>query len=164
MTYHTSLLEDWIEQLYKKIGVYRPEQLNYRDIAKKLNIRLTYLEMTSRLFKDLVIIDSRLSSEEQFEDFAHEACHILRHAGNHMIINDLFLELQESQAKRFVYHFCVPTFMLRNLTFCKSRKETVYLIASTFKVTYQLADKRLRLYENKLSYQRFVSSTLGKAQ
>ncbi|WP_226639262.1 ImmA/IrrE family metallo-endopeptidase [Priestia flexa] len=157
MTYHTSLLEDWIEQLYKKIGIYHPEQLDYRDIAKKLNIRLTYLEMTSRLFKDLVIIDSRLSTEEQFEDFAHEACHILRHAGNHMIINDLFLELQESQAKHFVYHFCVPTFMLRNLTFCKSRKETVYLIASTFKVSYELAEKRLDLFENKVNYHKFLN-------
>ncbi|WEA46855.1 ImmA/IrrE family metallo-endopeptidase [Priestia aryabhattai] len=163
MTYYTSLLEDWIEQLYQQIGIYHPEQLDYRSIAKKLNIKLKFTDMSSRLFKGSIIIDSRLTPEEQFEDFAHEACHSLRHAGNHMIINDLFLDLQEFQAKHFIFHFCVPTFMLRNLNFHRSRKETIYLIANTFGVTNSLAERRLELYENKINYQRLLDTNKVRA-
>jgi len=154
MAYHTSLLEDWIEQLYQQIGIYHPEQLDYQTIAKKLNIKLKFRAISSRLYKDVILIDDRLTPEQQFEEFSHEVCHKLRHAGNHMVMPDMFLELQEFQANHFALHFCVPTFMLKNLNFQRSRKETVHLIATTFGVTYEFAQKRLEIYENKLYYQK----------
>ncbi|MEK1833241.1 ImmA/IrrE family metallo-endopeptidase [Priestia megaterium] len=113
MTYHTSLLEDWIEQLYQQIGIYHPEQLDYQTIAKKLNIKLKFRAISSRLYKDVILIDDRLTPEQQFEEFSHEVCHKLRHAGNHIVMPDMFLELQEFQANHFSLHFCVPTFMLK---------------------------------------------------
>jgi Zn-dependent peptidase ImmA (M78 family) len=158
MNYQTSLLEDWIYQFYKQIGISSPGQLDFRVIADCLGIQLEFWEVSSRLYKKKLIIDSRLTPQEQWEDFAHEICHKLRHSGNHMTMPDMFLELQEFQANHFSYHFCVPTFMLRKLNFQKSRKETVYLIADIFNVTYALADKRLAMYENKMLYQKFLSS------
>ena len=156
MNYQTSLLEDWVYQLYKQIGIYSPDQLDVQIIADRLGIQLEFWEVSSRLYKKKLIIDSRLTPEEQWQDFAHEICHKLRHAGNHMVMPDMFLELQEFQANHFSFHFCVPTFMLRKLNFQKSRKETVYLIASTFNVTYAFAEKRLVMYENKMLYQHYL--------
>jgi len=48
--------------------------------------------------------------------------------------------------------------MLKNLNFQKSRKETIYLIAVTFNVTYAFAEKRLVIYENRILSQKFLSS------
>ena len=158
MNYQTSLLEDWIYQLYKQIGISFPGQLDFQVIADRLGIQLEFWEVSSRLYNRKLIIDSRLSPEEQWQDFAHEICHKLRHAGNHMVMPDMFLELQEFQANHFVLHFCVPTFMLRKLNFRKSRKETIYLISNTFGVTFELANKRLELYENKVNFQKFLSN------
>jgi Zn-dependent peptidase ImmA (M78 family) len=158
MNYQTSLLEDWVYQLYKQIGIYSPDQLDVQIIADRLGIQLEFWEVSSRLYKKKLIIDSRLTPEEQWQDFAHEICHKLRHAGNHMVMPDMFLELQEFQANHFSFHFCVPTFMLRKLNFQKSRKETVYLIASIFNVTYAFAEKRLVMYENKMLHQNCLSN------
>lgn len=159
MNYQTSLLEDWIYQCYKRIGINSPDQLDVQIIADRLGIQLEFWEVSSRLYNRKLIIDSRLTPEEQWQDFAHEICHKLRHAGNHMVMSDMFLELQEFQANHFVLHFCVPTFMLRKLNFRKSRKEVIYLIANTFGVTYKLSEKRLELYENKINYQKLINKT-----
>ncbi|MGR6338425.1 ImmA/IrrE family metallo-endopeptidase [Priestia megaterium] len=154
MNYQTSLLEDWIYQFYKQIGIYSPDQLDFPVIADCLGIKLEFWEVSSRLYKRKMIIDSRLTLQEQWQDFAHEICHKLRHYGNHMTMPEMFLELQEFQANHFALHFCVPTFMLKNLNFQKSRKETLYLIAITFGVTYEFAEKRLVIYENRVLSQK----------
>ncbi|GAB1809788.1 ImmA/IrrE family metallo-endopeptidase [Priestia megaterium] len=158
MNYQTSLLEDWIYQFYKQIGVYSPDQLDFPVIADCLGIQLEFWEVSSRLYKGTMIIDSRLTPQEQWQEFAHEICHKLRHYGNHMTMPEMFLELQEFQANHFALHFCVPTFMLKNLNFQKSRKETIYLIAITFGVTYEFAEKRLVIYENKILSQKCLSN------
>ncbi|RDZ07931.1 ImmA/IrrE family metallo-endopeptidase [Priestia megaterium] len=158
MNYQTSLLEDWIHQFYKQIGVYSPDQLDFPVIADCLGIQLEFWEVSSRLYRGTMIIDSRLTPQEQWQDFAHEICHKLRHYGNHMTMPEMFLELQEFQANHFALHFCVPTFMLKNLNFQKSRKETIYLIAITFGVTYEFAEKRLVIYENRILSQKCLSN------
>lgn len=41
MRYTNSHLEDWIENLYKKIDITEPEQINFERIAESLDIRLS---------------------------------------------------------------------------------------------------------------------------
>ncbi|MFB8734155.1 ImmA/IrrE family metallo-endopeptidase [Bacillus sp. SL00103] len=51
------------------------------------------------------ILNRSLSPEEQWQDFAHELCHVLKAYRQSFQMNKLFRELQEFQAKQFMYHF-----------------------------------------------------------
>ncbi|HLR71553.1 MAG TPA: ImmA/IrrE family metallo-endopeptidase [Pseudogracilibacillus sp.] len=75
--------------------------------------------------------------------FGHEVCHYLRHCGNQLKMHPLFLQLQESQANHFAYHFCVPTFMLQQL-----REVTIYDVMELFNVEFDFALRRLEMYRN----------------
>lgn len=83
------------------------------------------------------------------EDFGHELCHVLKHAGNHFQMNKLFRELQEFQANQFMYHFCVPTFMLLQMELPQWRSQALATIAAVFRVTKEFADKRLDMFERR---------------
>ncbi|MCY1631342.1 MULTISPECIES: ImmA/IrrE family metallo-endopeptidase [Bacillus] len=63
--------------------------------------------MTSRYYNAVIILDSRLSPPEQWKEFGHELCHVLRHEGNQLTMSPLSAELQEMQANVFAYKFCV---------------------------------------------------------
>lgn len=151
MKYQTTLLEDWIKDFYYDIGIFHPHQLDFIEIAYRLGMVVSFENMSSRIYKEKVIIDERLPPREQWEDFGHELCHSLRHYGNQMIMSEDFLQLQEFQAHYFSLHFCIPTFMLQKLKFPYTRGQAIYLIAETFKVTYLFAKKRLEMYESKIS-------------
>ncbi|MGD6845268.1 ImmA/IrrE family metallo-endopeptidase [Bacillus infantis] len=151
MNYPTSLLEDWIKDFYYDIGIFHPHQLDLTEIAYRLGMVVSFENMSSRIYKEKVIIDERLPTQEQWEDFGHELCHALRHFGNQMIMSEEFLQLQEFQARYFSLHFCIPTFMLQNLKFPFTRGQAIHLIAETFKVTYLFAKRRLEMYESKIS-------------
>jgi Zn-dependent peptidase ImmA (M78 family) len=168
MKYQTSLLEDWIDRLYIQLGIRSPDQLDFKIISERLRIPLDIRNLSSRIYEGEIIINSRLTPEEQWQEFGHELCHKLRHAGNQMFMPRPFFQLQEFQANYFAYHFCVPTFMLQKLDIPRSRQEAIYLIAVTFGVTCEFADKRLQMYEEKLhvlkcseTSQAFVSNSLN---
>ncbi|CAM4019849.1 ImmA/IrrE family metallo-endopeptidase [Mesobacillus zeae] len=147
MRYHTTLLEDWIQNFYFNIGVFHPHQLDIEDIIHRVGYSLTYRNISSRFYNDEVIIDERLTPQQQWQEFAHELCHAERHSGNQLIMPQQFIELQEYQANLFAYHFCVPTFMLRNIVLPSNRKEAALLISGTFNVEFKFAVFRLRIYE-----------------
>ncbi|WP_074554588.1 ImmA/IrrE family metallo-endopeptidase [Bacillus cereus] len=152
--YHTTQLEDHIHELYESLYISIPEHINMKIIAKKLNIWLHFAPFGSRaICKDglpSIIIDSRSPFYHQWEDFGHELCHILFHVGNQICMPKLFLEYQEMKASNFMLHFCVPTFMLRTLNLPEARQEAIYLIATTFNVSFHTAEQRLLHYEMKL--------------
>ena len=78
-------------------------------IAAHFNIWIHYENVNSMMIKHdgmySIILNSSLSKEKQWEDFAHELCHVLKHAGNQLYMNQMFRELQEFQANQFMYHF-----------------------------------------------------------
>lgn len=151
MNYTTSLLEDWIEEFYKKLGIFHPHQLDLHSIANRLGYSVSYRDISSRFYDDSVIIDERLSPQEQWQDFAHELCHVERHAGNQLLMTKQFIELQEYQANLFAYHFCVPSFMLLKLPLPDFSKQAIYFVANTFNVTLEFAEHRLDLFWNRIS-------------
>lgn len=151
MKYTTSLLEDWIEIFYSRIGIYHPRQLDLHTIANRLGYSVIYRDISSRFYNDSVIIDVRLSPQEQWQEFAHEVCHLERHAGNQLAMPQPFVELQEYQANLFAYHFCVPTFMLLSLQIPENIKQAIYFIANTFFVTLEFAEHRLNLFWKKIN-------------
>ena len=151
--YYTHL-EDYIKNLYLSLAVHSPSQLDMRDIAKKLNIRLHYFdeESESNFLGGVprIFLNKNLNIQEQWQDFAHELCHVLLHAGNQRFLPHNFLLYQEMKANNFMYHFCIPTFMLEKIDLPRYKNESIKLIAETFNVTLIFAEKRLEMYENKV--------------
>nr|WP_309101648.1 ImmA/IrrE family metallo-endopeptidase [Fredinandcohnia onubensis] len=152
MKYQTTLLEDWIKDFYYKLDIYHPHQLDFLDIAARLGLVVSFQDFSSRLFRDEIIIDKRLDSKNQWQDFAHELCHLLRQEGNQLVMNNDFLNIQESKAENFALHFCVPTFMLLNYEISNffNLRDGVEYIAETFKVTETFAERRLIHFRNQL--------------
>lgn len=141
MKYHSTLLEDAVKHLYVNLGIYYPHQLDILAIAEYLEIKVHFWNVTSRIYKKEIIIDSRLSPEQQWEDFGHELCHLLLQYGNQILyINSLFLEYQEWKANNFALHFCVPTFMLQKYKIA-TITDGIPFITNKFQVRQEIAEK-----------------------
>ncbi|MFB8734109.1 ImmA/IrrE family metallo-endopeptidase [Bacillus sp. SL00103] len=59
----------------------------------------------------LFFLNKNLSKEEQWQDFAHELCHIVRQSSkftNFHLTKTLWNIYQERQANYFAYHFLYP--------------------------------------------------------
>lgn len=142
-------IEKYIYNFYKRISISEPHHLGVHSISERINLPVLYWEFTSEAThydgRYKMFINQHLPPQQQWQDFGHEICHILRHDGdqNGMVMS--FLELQEWQANYFSYHFCVPTFMLVTL-----EEVTVYEIMTQFNVDFEFASKRLNLLNNKI--------------
>ncbi|WP_225434113.1 ImmA/IrrE family metallo-endopeptidase [Peribacillus tepidiphilus] len=159
MNYIYTTLEDYITKLYQELDIHVPNQLDMIDISVKLNIFLHFEDVNSAAVDRnglySMIIDRRLSKQKQWQDFGHELCHILLHAGNQLAMPRDFVKLQEAKANNFALHFCVPTFMLLNIPLPKTRNEFIYIISETFNVEYNFAMRRLEHFEKQLFGMKF---------
>jgi Zn-dependent peptidase ImmA (M78 family) len=158
--YQFTPLEDDIKKMYQSLGIMEPYQLDMMDIAEKLDIWVCYKKMGSKAVDDdglfTMFLDIRLSPSDQWQEFGHELCHLLRQAGNQLVLKDSFVRFQETKAENFSYEFCVPSFMLLNLSLPQQRSEAVQFVSETFNVTLDFADKRLAQIERRL-----MNSQLG---
>ena len=111
-------------------------------LAKRLNLNIYYGRTGLRLDNNIVIIKSNKQKEWQL--FGHEVGHYLRHTGNHLAMHSLFMDMQEYQATHFAYHFCIPTFMLHEIS-----EFSVYNVMNLFNVEYGFASRRLEMYQSK---------------
>jgi Zn-dependent peptidase ImmA (M78 family) len=152
--YHTTRLEDYTENLYHSLAIFAPEQMDIMEIAQKLNIWVYFAPIGSCALERngllSIVLDERKSSQEQFEDFAHEVAHLFFHAGNQLNMPKMFLDYQEAKAHNFAMQFCIPTFMLQKLSLPTTKSEAIHMLSHTFNVTPQLADKRLVHYQNQV--------------
>nr|WP_077737009.1 ImmA/IrrE family metallo-endopeptidase [Bacillus sonorensis] len=153
MEFYLTHLEEYVKNMYLKFGFFEPQHIDMNRVAAGLNIWIHYENMDSMMIKHdgmySIILNSKLSRQKQWEDFAHELCHVLKHAGNQLNMNKMFRELQEFQANQFMYHFCVPTFMLLKLDFPELRCNAVKMVADLFNVTDEFAAKRIELFEKR---------------
>lgn len=143
--YTTTALEDWITNLYNKLNIYTPSDININRLAYCFTIFLHYKPMPARFdiygrYKGIVL-DSRCALEDQREQFLHELCHILRHAGHQTMMPEAFRELQEWDAEKFVMYAALPYSMLINYDF--NDEHLIQHLMDDFKVTEELCVKRL---------------------
>ncbi|MGG1314041.1 ImmA/IrrE family metallo-endopeptidase [Cohnella laeviribosi] len=145
--YRPTPFEQWIENLWRKAGILTPGQLTIDEVASRLNVWVHYLDVTSRALEWMgmrtILIDKRLGRAEQWADFLHELCHILRHAGNQTLMPRSFLEHQEAEANRFTLYASMPYYMLKDMPLPERKNEAVACIASRFGVTFAMASRRL---------------------
>ncbi|MEH6943518.1 ImmA/IrrE family metallo-endopeptidase [Bacillus sp. JJ722] len=177
MKYILTSLEEDVKELYKYLHIQSPNDIDMYNIANDLDIWIHYHKDDSKLFKSIyglysIFLDERLSEQEQWQDFGHELCHAIKHVGNQDAMRYLFRCLQESQANNFMYHFCVPTFLLleMNISNYLNIEDGVEIIASTFNVTKEFARKRLEMFRNQImqakadeEHRRYMESRYPKA-
>jgi Zn-dependent peptidase ImmA (M78 family) len=156
MNYTYTPLEDFIKDLYKRLSFTVPIEFNIKQIAEKLNISLHFYDDGSTAIRRNgifhIFIDERLTPQEQWQDFGHELCHVLRHDGSQYGMVQPFLYLQENQAENFMYHFCVPTFMLLNYKISNflDVKAGIQFVVQNFNVTETFAEERLKRFKRQI--------------
>ncbi|EWG08860.1 ImmA/IrrE family metallo-endopeptidase [Cytobacillus firmus] len=156
MQYQLTPLEKNIQELYNFLEIDSPKDIDMEYIADKLDIWIHYWDRESKMHCAnglySIILDKRKSKVEQWLDFAHELGHVVSHVGNQNKMYYLFKKLQERQAHNFMYHFCVPTFMLLNyqLNEFANIEDGVYFISETFNVNEEFARVRLCHFRNQL--------------
>ncbi|WP_406945717.1 ImmA/IrrE family metallo-endopeptidase [Halobacillus sp. SY10] len=159
MILYTSL-ENYVFKLLNSIQVSKPDQLDIELIARNLDIDLEYWEKPSEAMviekKGYIFLNNALSKNEQKLDFGHELAHVLMDCGQQYGMPELFREYQEWKADAFAFHFCVPTFMLEEMDIPFDIYKATRLIQKTFKVTAEVAVKRLKQYENKRQEERYL--------
>lgn len=148
MTFVYTHLEDYIRDLYTSIGITKPSQLDPRIIGSKLGFTVIYLPIDSVSYDNIIIIDSRLSKQEQWQEFCHELGHVISHSGNQTKTHPLFREYQEWKANNFALQASVPTFMLNKIRLPIDEELAIIKICLLFKVEYDFAEKRLNHYLN----------------
>src|SRR5690625_5314205 len=116
-----------------------PRQLDVEKIAGMLSINVYYGTSNYRVGNNVILKKSTKPREWQM--FAHELCHCLRHVGNQLNMHYLFVDLQEYQADHFAYHFCVQTFLLVNL-----REVCVVIISRIFNIEKDVELMSLKIF------------------
>ncbi|MDG0809724.1 ImmA/IrrE family metallo-endopeptidase [Cohnella rhizosphaerae] len=163
--YQPTPLEQWIEALWHRAGILRPDQLTIEEVSDRLDVWVHYMNASSKALEWMgirsVLIDLRLTAERQWEDYLHELCHILRHAGNQTVMPRAFLEHQEAEAKRFVLYASMPFSMIKDIKLPAIRGEAVQLLASRFGVTCELADVRLDQFQRR-AFEAVLWEEIGK--
>ncbi|MFC5450807.1 ImmA/IrrE family metallo-endopeptidase [Paenibacillus aestuarii] len=152
--YQLTPLEAWIERLYTQHGITAPEHLTISHLSAKLGIWTYYMDMNSMAVehegKVSINVDRRLSAREQWEDFLHEVCHVLRHSGNQMIMPEPYTDWQEQDAAAFQLYAALPFSMIRHLSLPERTSEMIEVLSEEFQVTYKLAKVRLEQIQRRV--------------
>jgi Zn-dependent peptidase ImmA (M78 family) len=147
-------LELWVSDKYKKMKMLKPEDICEDKIAWIYKIFYFKKPIPSNSFENgkfkSITIDSRIVPPLQREQFYHEWCHILRHAGNQNMMPAAFRELQEYDARNFTRYAAIPLHMLD-----KYDLRDPFIIEhwqEDFKVTEELCAERLEKLKSKLYF------------
>ncbi|MED1607793.1 ImmA/IrrE family metallo-endopeptidase [Cytobacillus kochii] len=157
MNYTLTNLEDNIKKLYLLLEITKPSEIDIWQFAHYFDIWIEFEESKSELVETqkglfTICLDKRNSYQNQWQDFAHEFGHVIRHVGKQHKLRSYFRDFQEFQANNFMYHFCVPTFMLfeYNVSNYLDIENGAKFVSTTFNVTEEFAKKRMILFRDKL--------------
>ncbi len=149
MTSTESRTEKFVREFYSENGVTQPSHLGIQNIAPLVGLEVIIHPELSLFWNDTIVI--REGTERQhWQRFGHEVCHFLRHCGDQRYMHELFIELQENQARNFAYHFCVPSFMLEEIDLPNNMAQSAGMIAKIFGVEYSFAERRIEQYYQKI--------------
>lgn len=145
--YERTYLEEWVEGLYKQIGITSPSDLTIENVSARLRIGVTFAPgVSDEVIFDAdyahIFINSLHCPQRQWEVFCHELCHPLRHLGNQLLLPDEFRKWQERDAQAFQFYAAVPFFLLQKLELPDHEKELIDLLSVEFGVTHRFAKRR----------------------
>jgi len=147
---YTTHTEDFVHEFYARMGILEPQQFDFQEIATQFGIQLFYWpDKSQALFlkeQAYIFLNEQLTPQQRWQDFCHELAHVLLHSGHQGRMSPLFREYQENKANNFMYHACIPTFMLDELEQYDASVLTVQHVQQLFNVEYDFAVKRLEQY------------------
>jgi hypothetical protein len=150
--YKTTILEDWVIKKYKGMHIIKPDHIDIKYVARYFHIyiHLSNLPTDHKILGRYrgIFLNNRLTSEEKREAFFHEFCHIQRHAGIQCNMPGPFRELQEWDAANFTLYAAIPYHMIQFIPFDEA--SCIYETARIFKVTPELAEKRINQIRRRL--------------
>lgn len=142
--------EDFIKNFYSSLSITNPLQLQYKKVATSLGIKIFYWNKTSQVLFDkhrvYIFLNEQLTTAQLWQDFCHELGHVLLHTGQQKHMSKSWIEYLENKANNFMYHACIPSFMLDEIN---SDTLTIENVQQIFNVEYAFAEKRLTQYLNK---------------
>lgn len=147
--YRMTILEEFVEETYKRVGITSPHQITVEELSQRLNVWVHLSDVKSRALEAVpgmysMFLDSRLSEHQQRLDFLHELCHLLRHAGNQMTMPESYTQMQELEAEQFVLYAAMPASMLSQLTpIMPTMADAIPCLVEIFDVPLDLAAKRV---------------------
>ncbi|MBD8013844.1 ImmA/IrrE family metallo-endopeptidase [Planococcus wigleyi] len=145
-------LEEYIAQLLNRIDIFHPHELSIGNIYPRLGLTVHYIPHDSMAIAGNLFLDNRKNEEAQWQDFGHELCHALWHAGDQAILPLSMREYQEWKAENFSQHFCIPSLMLNKMRLPNNENEAIWMIMETFGVERWFAEKRLQQYLRNLIF------------
>ncbi|KYG91477.1 ImmA/IrrE family metallo-endopeptidase [Metasolibacillus sp. FSL H7-0170] len=150
--YYYTHLEDYITRFYMQLGITDLSLLSFQEVAARLGVKVFYWsERSQALFiegRAYIFLEENLSPEEEWQDFCHELCHVLLHSGNQFDLPPLFQKYQEHKANNFMYHACVPTFLLERMELYDFTHKEIAKIQQNFCVEHDFAKNRLIQFLN----------------
>src|SRR5699024_3007642 len=77
--------ELYIYNFLKSLSIYCPDQLNIENISRKSKIEVQYWDCSSESVHykghKIILLNNNLTYQQQWQEFGHELCHVLWHAG-----------------------------------------------------------------------------------
>lgn len=145
--YKKTHLEQFVEQLFIEHNIVNPEQITIQSLSSAFNIYVRYAPIGSRAYESdsgmrCILLDSRFAPMKQRLDFLHELCHLLRHAGNQLIMPDFFVQAQEVDAEKFVLYASMPYFMLNPQQLPEDYNQAIEQLSIIFGVPRKMAKVR----------------------
>lgn len=161
LIYFPTPLESWITEKYKRMRILTPNDLSEERIAWIYNIFYFKKPIPSTSYENgnfkSITVDSRIVPPLQREQFYHEWCHILRHAGHQMkIMPAAFKELQEFDARNFTRYAAIPYHMLHEYDL--NDPNIIDHWQKDFKVSEELCTERLNHIRRRLINQKGVKN------
>ncbi|MGG1880170.1 ImmA/IrrE family metallo-endopeptidase [Paenibacillus cisolokensis] len=155
--YYETHIEQVISNHYKNNKFIEPDDLEIIRIAESLEVDLRFdnCKSCSDTEDRIIILNIREPQIRSRMIFFHELCHVLFHSGDQRRMPPLFKDAQEYEADNFILYAAMPFFMINRLQLPSSKTEMIQTLATTFKVPFNLAEKRLdqirrREYEGRL--------------
>ncbi|CQR58453.1 ImmA/IrrE family metallo-endopeptidase [Paenibacillus riograndensis] len=158
--YKKTHLEHFVEQIYIDHHIQIPEDITIEKLSTELNIYVEYAPIRSRAYESnsgirCILLDNRITPMKQRFEFLHELCHILRHAGNQMVLPSPFIKAQEEDAEKFLLYATMPFFMIQPGALSDEYDVAIHQLSSIFGVSKDMAKKRFdqilrREYEGEL--------------
>lgn len=145
--YKKTHLENFVENLYISHSILQPEDITISRLSAELNIHVDYAPVQSRAYESLsglrcILLNNRSTPMKQRFDFLHELCHMLRHAGNQMVLPVPFIKAQEEDAEKFVLYATMPFFMIQPNNLSADYNIAIQQICKIFGVSRDMAKIR----------------------
>jgi Zn-dependent peptidase ImmA (M78 family) len=157
--YKPTQLEEWISKKYQEAGILYAADMDLDRIADIFGIEVHYYD--GRSFADwrdgeyaFILLNGYLTPEQRREQFFHELCHPLRHAGCQGHLPDSFVELQEIQAAHFQLYAAIPAYMLEEYKDLAGRDTFVKILAEEFVLPPQFVLRRLEQINRRIWQER----------